>query len=119
MGVSFVFYLYDEDSTISVTLDCIGKSVWSWCHSPSSPPIRRPVSVKSFRLRLVIKLHLLRMRHDYFADPRGICSRLHGNETLRYLRKYLFHRFRCRGHFLFQKDFTRFTQNAVARPVIA
>src|ERR1700739_4124540 len=48
-----------------------------------------------------------------------MCSRLHGNETLRYLRKYLFHRFRCRGHFLFQNDFPGFIQNAVARPVIA
>src|SRR5271167_273581 len=47
-----------------------------------------------------------------------MCSRLHGNETLRYLRKYLFHRFRCHRHFLFQKDFPRFIQNAVARPVI-
>src|SRR4249920_2579263 len=48
-----------------------------------------------------------------------MCSRLHGNETLRYLRKYLFHRFRCRRHFLFQKDFARFIQNAVTRPTIA
>src|SRR5947208_14524684 len=48
-----------------------------------------------------------------------MCSGLHGNKTTRYLLKYLLHRFRCRGHFLFQKDFTRFIQNAVTRPAIA
>src|SRR5580658_4182953 len=48
-----------------------------------------------------------------------MCSGLQGNKTPRYLRKYLFHRFRCRRHFLFQKDFARFIQNAVARPTIA
>src|SRR6266480_7843815 len=48
-----------------------------------------------------------------------MCSRLHGNKTSRYLLKYLFHRFRCRRHFLFQKDFARFIQNAVVRPAIA
>src|SRR5271169_5552747 len=48
-----------------------------------------------------------------------MCSRLHGDETLRYLRKCLLHRFRCHRHFLFQKDFARFIQNAVARPAIA
>src|SRR2546430_15262666 len=48
-----------------------------------------------------------------------MCSGLHGNKTTRYLLKYLLHRFRCRGHFLFQKDFTRFIQNAVERPAIA
>src|SRR5271169_3714378 len=48
-----------------------------------------------------------------------MCSRLHGDETLRYLRKCLLNRFRCHRHFLFQKDFARFIQNAVARPVIA
>ena len=53
------------------------------------------------------------------AYPRGMCSRLHGNKTSRYLLKYLFHRFRCRRHFLFQKDFARFIQNAVERPAIA
>src|ERR1700680_4439703 len=45
--------------------------------------------------------------------------RLQGDETLRYLRKCLLHRFRCHRHFLLQKDFSRFIQNAVARPVIA
>src|SRR5467141_2800455 len=48
-----------------------------------------------------------------------MCSRLQGDETPRYLCKCLFHRFWCRGHFLFQKDFARFIQNAVARPAIA
>src|SRR5712675_1817539 len=48
-----------------------------------------------------------------------MCSRLQGDETLRYLRKCLLHRFRCHRHFLFQNDFPRFIQNAVARPVIA
>src|SRR5882762_8873657 len=48
-----------------------------------------------------------------------MCPSLQGDETLRYLCKYLFHRFRCRRHFLFQNDFPRFIQNAVARPVIA
>src|SRR6266478_6417630 len=48
-----------------------------------------------------------------------MCSGLHGNKTTRYLLKYLLHRFRCRRHFLFQKDFTRFIQNAVTRPAIA
>src|SRR6266480_4732779 len=48
-----------------------------------------------------------------------MCSRLHGNKTSRYLLKYLFHRFRCRRHFLFQKDFARFIENAVVRPAIA
>src|SRR5207302_10007352 len=48
-----------------------------------------------------------------------MCSGLHGNKTSRYLLKYLFHRFRCRRHLLFQKDFARFIQNAVARPAIA
>src|SRR6266513_2165883 len=48
-----------------------------------------------------------------------MCPCLQDDETLRYLCKCLFHRFRCRGHFLFQNDFPRFIQNAVARPVIA
>src|SRR5712664_2446768 len=48
-----------------------------------------------------------------------MCSRLQGDETPRYLCKCSFHRFRCRGHFLFQNDFPRFIQNAVARPLIA
>src|SRR5260370_39213355 len=48
-----------------------------------------------------------------------MCSGLHGNKTPRYLLKYLLHRFRCRRHFLFQKDFARFIQNAVVRPAIA
>src|SRR6202790_4097295 len=46
-------------------------------------------------------------------------ARLQGDETLRYLRKCLLHRFRCHRHFLLQKDFSRFIQDAVARPVIA
>src|SRR5271170_3255647 len=44
-----------------------------------------------------------------------MCPGLHGNKTTR----YLLHRFRCRRHFLFQKDFARFIQNAVVRPAIA
>src|SRR5229473_7914887 len=48
-----------------------------------------------------------------------MCSGLQGHKTTRYLLKYLLHRFRCRRHFLFQKDFTRFIQNAVTRPAIA
>src|SRR5260370_12931153 len=48
-----------------------------------------------------------------------MCSGLHGNKTTRYLFKYLFHRFRCRRHFLFPKDFARFIQYAVTRPAIA
>src|ERR1700740_1407287 len=48
-----------------------------------------------------------------------MCSALHGDETSRYPLKCLLHRFRCRGHFLFQKDFARFIQNAVERPAIA
>src|SRR5271170_4408467 len=48
-----------------------------------------------------------------------MCPGLHGNKTTRYLLKYLLHRFRCRRHFLFQKDFACFIQNAVARPAIA
>ena len=47
-----------------------------------------------------------------------MCSGLYGNKTTRYLLKYLFHRFRYRRHFLFQKDFARFIQNAVVRPAI-
>src|ERR1700732_2484374 len=46
-------------------------------------------------------------------------SGLQSDETSRYLCKCLFHRFRCRRHFLFQNDFARFIQNAVARPAIA
>src|SRR5438034_3433668 len=48
-----------------------------------------------------------------------MCSCLQGDKTSRYLSKRLLHRFRCRGHFLFQKDFTRFIQNAAERPAIA
>src|ERR1700688_477245 len=48
-----------------------------------------------------------------------MCSALQGNKTTRYLLKYLFHRFRCRRHFLFQKNFACFIQNAVVRPAIA
>src|SRR5580658_11293791 len=48
-----------------------------------------------------------------------MCSGLQGHKTPRYLLKYLLHRFRCRRHFLFQKDFARFIQNAVARPAIS
>jgi len=46
-------------------------------------------------------------------------SRLQVDETLRYLRKCLLHRFRCHRHFLLQNDLPHFIQNAVARPVIA
>src|SRR5271169_5067165 len=48
-----------------------------------------------------------------------MCSCLQSDETSRYALKCLFHRFRCRRHFLFQKDFARFIQNAVVRPAIA
>ena len=48
-----------------------------------------------------------------------MCSGLQGDETSRYPLKCLLHRFRCRRHFLFQKDFARLIQNAVARPAIA
>src|ERR1700683_1971427 len=48
-----------------------------------------------------------------------MCSGLQGHKTPRYLLKYLFHRFRCRRHFLFQKDFPRFIQNTVERPAIS
>src|SRR5216683_4442429 len=48
-----------------------------------------------------------------------MCSGLHGNKTPRYLLKYLLHRFRCRRHFLFQKDFARLIQNAEVRRAIA
>src|ERR1700737_2025173 len=48
-----------------------------------------------------------------------MCSGLQGDETSRYLLKCLLNRFRCRRHFLFQKDFARFIQNAVERPAIA
>jgi len=48
-----------------------------------------------------------------------MCSRFQSDETLRYLRKCLLHRFRCHRHFLLQNDFSRFIQNAVARPAIA
>src|SRR6267378_2518558 len=48
-----------------------------------------------------------------------MCPSLQGHETSRYLCKCLFHRFRCRRHFLFQNDFPRFIQNTVARPAIA
>src|SRR5262250_3059009 len=48
-----------------------------------------------------------------------MCSSLQGHKTPRYLCKCLFHRFWCRGYFLFQNDFSRFIQNAVTRPVIA
>src|SRR5271166_397829 len=48
-----------------------------------------------------------------------MCPSLQGDETPRYLCKCFFHRFRCRGHFLFQNDFPRFIPNAVARPLIA
>ena len=51
--------------------------------------------------------------------PRGMCPSLQGCETPRYLCKCLFHRFRCRRHFLFQNDSLRFIQNAVARPAIS
>src|ERR1700682_2553274 len=48
-----------------------------------------------------------------------MCSGLQGDETSRYLLKCLLHRFPCRRHFLFEKDFARFIQNAVERPAIA
>src|SRR5438094_6291307 len=48
-----------------------------------------------------------------------MCSSLQGDETSRYPLKCLLHPFRCRRHFLFQKDFARFIQNAVVRPAIA
>src|SRR6516225_11901982 len=48
-----------------------------------------------------------------------MCPCLHGDETLRYLRKCLLHRFWCHRHFLLQNDLPRFIQNAVTRPVIA
>src|SRR5207248_11603240 len=48
-----------------------------------------------------------------------MCSGLHGDETPRYLRKCLLHRFRCHRHFLLQNDCARFIQNAVARPAIS
>src|SRR5207253_6857300 len=49
----------------------------------------------------------------------GMCPGLHGDQTSRYPLKCLLHPFRCRRHFLFQKDFARFIQNAVVRPAIA
>src|SRR2546421_4411907 len=48
-----------------------------------------------------------------------MCPGLHGDQTSRYPLKCLLHPFRCRRHFLFQKDFARFIQNAVVRPAIA
>src|SRR3982075_3433717 len=48
-----------------------------------------------------------------------MCSGLQCDAALRYPRKYLLHCFRCRRHFLFQKDFACFIQNAVERPAIA
>src|SRR6201987_2977193 len=48
-----------------------------------------------------------------------MCSGLQDDETSRYPLKCLLHPFRCRCHFLFQKDFARFIQNAVERPAIA
>src|ERR1700682_3375716 len=45
--------------------------------------------------------------------------RFQSDETLRYLRKCLLHRFRCHRHFLFQNDLSCFIQNAVERPAIA
>src|SRR5437016_7736111 len=48
-----------------------------------------------------------------------MCPGLHGDQTSRYPLKCLLHPFRCRRHFLFQKDFARFIQNAVVRPTIA
>src|SRR3974390_3590344 len=47
-----------------------------------------------------------------------MCSGLQSDETSRYPLKCLLHRFRCRRHFLFQNDFSRFIQNAVERPAI-
>src|SRR6267154_1346097 len=46
-------------------------------------------------------------------------SGLQCDAALRYPRKCLLHCFRCRRHFLFQKDFACFIQNAVERPAIA
>src|SRR5258705_7471875 len=46
-------------------------------------------------------------------------SRFQSDETMRYLRKCLLHRFRCHRHFLLQNDLSRFIQIAVARPAIA
>src|SRR5882757_143130 len=48
-----------------------------------------------------------------------MCSCLQGDETPRYLSKRLFYRFRCRRHFLFQKDFACFIQNTIERPAIS
>src|SRR6266853_2067362 len=48
-----------------------------------------------------------------------MCSSLQCDAALRYPLKGLLHCFRCRRHFLFQKDFARFIQNAVERPAIA
>src|SRR5882762_1201812 len=48
-----------------------------------------------------------------------MCSGLQCDAALRYPRKCLLHCFRCRRHFLFQKDFACFIQNAVERPAIA
>src|SRR5882762_4457993 len=48
-----------------------------------------------------------------------MCPSLQGDETLRYLCKCLFYRFRCRRHFLFQNDFSCFIQNTVERPAIS
>src|SRR5208283_3342902 len=47
-----------------------------------------------------------------------MCSGLQGDETSRYPPKCQLHRFWCRRHFLFQNDFARFIQYAVARPAI-
>src|SRR5713226_9375258 len=43
----------------------------------------------------------------------------HLEQSMLHFSEQLLHRFRCRRHFLFQKDFARFIQNAVARPAIA
>src|SRR6266481_4944398 len=48
-----------------------------------------------------------------------MCSGLQCHAALRYLRKCLLHRFRCRRHVLFQNDFACFIQNTVERPAIA
>src|SRR5467141_3967162 len=48
-----------------------------------------------------------------------MCSGLQCDAALRYPRKCLLHCFRCRRHFLFQKDFACFIQNAVERPAIS
>src|SRR3977135_2251114 len=48
-----------------------------------------------------------------------MCSGLQCNAALRYPRKCLLHCFRCRRHFLFQKDLADSIQNAVVRPAIA